>query len=79
MTESTRRAIGARIKTLRIENGLSQQKLALMVGVERSYLAKLEAGKRNATIDCFEKIADGLGVSLIELLQDAFGTSNTNS
>lgn len=58
--------MGKRIRELRKSQGLSQQKLALMVNVERSYLAKLEAGKRNATIDCIEKTALGFGLSLEE-------------
>lgn len=67
MTLSTRKAIGAKIRRLREENGLTQEKLALMVGVERSYLAKVEAGTRNASIDVLEKIAGGFGLSLAEL------------
>lgn len=57
---------GMRIRQLRKVNGLSQTKLALMVGVERSYLARVEAGSRNASIDVLEKIADGFGMSLSE-------------
>ncbi len=67
MTAQTREALGNRIRELRKANGLSQQKLALMVNVERSYLAKLEQGKRNPSIDCLEKIAGGLDVTLSEL------------
>lgn len=66
MTLNTRQLIGERIRTLRKENGLTQEKLALMVGVERSYLAKVEAGKRNASIDVIERIANGFGLSLAE-------------
>ena len=67
MTAKTREALGARIRSLRKAENLSQKKLALMVGVERSYLAKVEAGKRNPSIDIIEKIAHGLGVTLSEL------------
>lgn len=66
MTQATRQAIGQRIRQLRKAQGLSQEKLALMVGVERSYLAKVEAGSRNVSIDVLEKIADGFGLSLAE-------------
>lgn len=37
-----------------------------MVNVERAYLAKIEAGKRNPTVDCLEKIVNGLGLNLPE-------------
>lgn len=66
MTLDTRQAIGMRIRNLRKENHLSQEKLALMVGVERSYLARIESGSRNASIDVLEKIATGFGMSLSE-------------
>ena len=70
MTISTRESLGKRIRELRKANKLSQQKLALMTGVERSYLAKLEAGKRNPSIDCIEKIAGGLDITLSQLFQE---------
>ncbi|MEG2477156.1 helix-turn-helix domain-containing protein [Gordonibacter sp.] len=59
-------AIGHHIKQLREDSGLSQENLALMVNVERAYLAKIEAGKRNPTVDCLEKIVNGLGLNLPE-------------
>lgn len=40
-----------------------------MTGVGRSYLAKVEAGNRNATIDFMEKVALGLGVMLGQLFE----------
>lgn len=41
-----------------------------MTGVGRSYLAKVEAGNRNATVDFMEKIALGLGTTLGRLFED---------
>ena len=70
MTVPTRKALGHRIRTLRKANRLTQQKLALMVDVERSNLAKIEAGSRNVSFDSLEKIAGGLGVTLSELVFD---------
>ena len=40
-----------------------------MTGVGRSYLAKVEAGNRNATSDFMEKVALGLGVTLGQLFE----------
>lgn len=40
-----------------------------MTGVGRSYLAKVEASNRNATIDFMEKVALGLGVTLGQLFE----------
>ena len=69
MTASTRKAIGMRIRALRKENRLSQEKFALMVSVERSYLARVEMGQKNPSIDVLEKIAHGLGMTLSELFE----------
>ena len=38
-----------------------------MIEMDRTYLASVEAGKRNISIINIKKIADGLGVSLSEL------------
>ena len=42
--------VGNRIRFLRKQAGLSQEKLALKAGIDRTYLAGIEAGKRNATL-----------------------------
>ena len=69
MTAATREALGKRIKELRKANNLTQQKLALMVNIERGYLAKIEGGSRNPTVDCLEKLADGFDITLSELFE----------
>lgn len=56
--------VGARIKQLRNKMGLSQEKLALKAGIDRTYLAGIEAGKRNATITSLEKIITALEIPL---------------
>ena len=58
-----------RIKTLRIERGYSQEKFALKIGMDRTYYASVEAGKRNIALKNIKKIADGLEVSLEELFR----------
>ena len=69
MTHATRKNVGQRVRALREESNLTQEQLALMTGVGRSYLAKVEAGNRNATIDIMEKVALGLGVTLGQLFE----------
>ena len=49
---------------MRSEMGLSQEKLALKAGIDRTYLAGIESGKRNATITSIEKIVKALEVSM---------------
>ncbi len=59
--------LGKRIRELRQKTGLSQEKFALKIGMDRTYFASVEAGKRNIAICNIKKIADGLDVSLSEL------------
>lgn len=61
---------GTRIKELRKTTGLSQEKFALKIGMDRTYYSSVESGKRNVSIVNIEKIAQGLGVSLCVLFKD---------
>lgn len=56
--------VGNRIRYLRKQRGISQEKLALIAGIDRTYLAGIESGKKNATIISLEKIINALGVSM---------------
>lgn len=58
--------VGNRIKYLRKQMGLSQEKLALKAGIDRTYLAGIESGKRNATIISLNKIVEALELSMEE-------------
>lgn len=59
--------IGVRIRELRLSTGLSQEKFAHKIGMDRTYFASVELGKRNISIINLEKIATGLNISLAEL------------
>lgn len=59
--------VGNRIRELRKETGLSQEKFAAKIGMDRTYFASVELGKRNISIVNLEKIAEGLNVSLGKL------------
>lgn len=59
--------LGRRIRELRRQSGLSQEKFALKIGMDRTYFASVEAGRRNISLCNMKKIADGLNVSLSEL------------
>ena len=49
---------------------VSQEKFALSIGMDRTYYASVEAGKRNISIQNIKKIADGFGISLAELMSE---------
>lgn len=59
-----RHDVGNRIRYLRNKLGLSQEKLALKSDLDRTYLAGIESGKRNATLDSVEKIIQSLDISI---------------
>lgn len=60
---------GDRIRELRTSIGLSQEKFALSIGMDRTYYSSVEAGKRNVSLCNIKKIADGLGVPMSELFK----------
>ena len=55
--------VGRRIKDLRSNLGLSQEKLALKADLDRTYIAGVENGKRNLSLKSLEKILLALEVS----------------
>lgn len=62
--------VGSRIRELRTQAGLTQEKFAQKIGMDRTYFASVELGKRNISIVNLEKIAHGLDISLSELFRD---------
>lgn len=61
--------LGKRIRELRQQTGLSQEKFALKIGMDRTHFASVETGKRNIAILNIKKIADGLSITLSELFE----------
>jgi transcriptional regulator with XRE-family HTH domain len=57
------------IKYYRSQLELTQEELARRAGVNRSYLAGIESGRRNTSARTIEKLAKALGVSPADLLQ----------
>lgn len=68
MTKSSKQ-LGLRIGGLRDAHGWSQRLCAAFLGINHSYLAEIELGKRNPTLRSLEKIADGFGITLEELFR----------
>lgn len=61
--------LGKRIRNLRMQTGLSQEKFALKIGMDRTYFASVETGNRNISICNIKKIADGFDITLSELFE----------
>lgn len=62
--------IAARIKALRLENGLTVQELAYRCDMERSNLSRIEAGRANLTVRTMCVICDALGVTLSDVIRE---------
>ncbi len=64
--EDIRMLVGKRIKSLRKQINISQEKLAFGANIDRTYLASVENGKRNISIINIERIALALGYTLAD-------------
>lgn len=71
------KSIGQRIRNYRIQQGLSQEKLAEFSGCHPTYIGQLERGEKNATIESIEKIASALKVPLSTLFEKLGGHNGT--
>lgn len=60
---------GERVRELRLQKNMSQEKFALHIEMDRTYLASVESGKRNISLENISKIAAGFGITLEELFR----------
>ena len=60
---------GERVRELRTQKNMSQEKFALYIDMDRTYFASVESGKRNISLESISKIADGFGITLEELFK----------
>lgn len=61
---------GRRLRRLRQDRGLSQEQLANLAQLDRTYVSSCEAGRRNATIKTIERFAEALNVDPAALVSD---------
>ncbi|MGZ9841228.1 helix-turn-helix domain-containing protein [Tsukamurella ocularis] len=59
------------VRRSRVQAGLSQEGLAAVAGLDRTYVSSLERGRRNPTLATQRRIADALGIRLSSLVRDA--------
>ncbi len=65
-----RRRLAHRVRLLRIARGWSQEVLAGVSGLHRTYIGSVERAERNISLDNIEKIARALDISIPALLDD---------
>jgi transcriptional regulator with XRE-family HTH domain len=60
--------VGYKIREVRQEQGLSQEKLAALADLHRAYIGQIERGEKNIGLKNLEKIAKALKVNIKDLL-----------
>lgn len=69
INQHLRKAFGQRIRELRSSQGFSQEAFADKCGFVRTYMSRIETGTANPSLEAAKVLADGLGMSLSDLLQ----------
>ena len=65
--QKVRRRFGDRVRSLRKEIGISQEELALISGLDRTYIGGVERGERNVSLVNIHKLATALNVLVRDL------------
>ena len=68
-TESARLRFARQLKSERLTRGISQESLAELAGLHRTYVGSVERGERNIAVDNMEALANALGLDIGDLLR----------
>ena len=61
---------GNKVRKERLSHGLSQEKLAELAGIHRTYIGMIERAEKNITLQNIEKIADALNIEVAKLFEN---------
>lgn len=64
-------ALGEAIRRLRLSKDISQEKLALLAEVDRSYVGRVERGDNNVAVLTLSRLASALDISIAKLMKEA--------
>jgi transcriptional regulator with XRE-family HTH domain len=67
---SARKTFSQRLRQIRQKKGLSQEELADIAGLHRTYVGSVERNERNISIDNMERLAKALEVDITDLLKE---------
>ena len=67
--KSARSLFAANLRAARLKHGLTQEALAALSGLHRTYVGSVERGERNVSIDNMESLAQALHVEVADLLR----------
>jgi len=69
-TSKARKLFSTNLRAFRKEKGISQEELAYLSGLHRTYVGSVERGERNISIDNIERLAEALNIKITDLLYD---------
>lgn len=69
VTDTFSSRFGVEVRRLRLERGLSQEALAAMAGLDRTFISMVERGVRRPTLDSAQRIAEALKLPLSEIIR----------
>ena len=61
---------GVKLKKLRLERSLSQESLANLAEIDRTYLPGIEKGDRNVSLSIIEKLSIALGIDIKDFFEE---------
>ncbi|MBA3593119.1 MAG: helix-turn-helix transcriptional regulator [Polaromonas sp.] len=70
-SKATLAELGARVRAWRARRGMTRKALATDSGLSERFLADVESGKGNVSINSLEAAARALNISILDLMQDA--------
>lgn len=62
--------LGKKIRNIRERKSIAQEKLAILAGIDRSFLGRIERGEKNISVLKLKKIAKALDAPLVSFLKD---------
>jgi transcriptional regulator with XRE-family HTH domain len=62
-SQLVRQRFGSKLRALRLEQGLSQEKLGELAKLDRTYISSTERGRRNVSLEAISRLAEALHVS----------------
>lgn len=65
-----KRKFGNQIKKLRLENNLSQEALANLSDLDRTYIPSIEKGERNLSLEVIKKLSEALNIKISDLFKN---------
>lgn len=76
MSSSARKLFARRLRQVRQQKRLSQEELADIAGLHRTYVGSVERSERNVSIDNMERLAKALEVDITELLREDYNDTS---